>query len=91
MVRGYSHCHLFGSVGCYDLLEFSMASYPSSRLPLRMDRSPDLSFTNKMSFEELVLAMRNAQKRYFRERSQEALQEAKRLEQLVDEWLQTRS
>lgn len=56
-----------------------------------MDRSPDLSFTNKMSFEELVLAMRNAQKRYFRERSQEALQEAKRLEQLVDEWLQTRS
>jgi len=37
------------------------------------------------SFIELVREMREAQKRYFRDRTQTALKESKRLEQEVDE------
>lgn len=37
------------------------------------------------SFVELVREMREAQKRYFRDRTQTALKESKRLEQAVDE------
>jgi len=37
------------------------------------------------SFVELVREMREAQKRYFRDRTQTALKESKRLEQEVDE------
>ena len=38
-------------------------------------------------FVQLVGDMRAAQKRYFKERTQSALYESKRLEKEVDEWL----
>lgn len=40
-----------------------------------------------MRFELLVAAMRSAQKHYFRNRSREALEDARRLEKLVDDAL----
>lgn len=40
-----------------------------------------------MNFWQLVFDMRTAQKRYFRTRSHDDLQESKRLERLVDEEL----
>lgn len=38
-------------------------------------------------FEQLVRDMRQAQKEYFRYRSQDALKRSKELEKQVDEWL----
>ena len=40
------------------------------------------------SFVELVALMRAAQTRYFRDRTQHALAESKRLEQEVDQWIE---
>ena len=39
-------------------------------------------------FVDVAQAMRAAQKRYFRERTQSALQESKRLERIVDSYIQ---
>lgn len=43
-----------------------------------------MSTNEKASFVELVRTMRQAQKEYFRDRTQSALQRSKSLERLVD-------